>query len=311
MVERTTDRALAPPRENERVNPVRVPRYLAKTAARQDRVDVREWVADLPGVVADLADRWALRVGEPYEPGGQCSWVAPAVDEAGDELVLKVGWWHAESAHEADALRFWDGDAAVRLHAAQVCGGTSALLLERCAPGTPLGRSMPEPDQDVVVADLLRRLWRQPAGDHPFRPLATMCDEWAAEFESDLADGPTGIDPALARDAMALLRELPRSADRAVLLCTDLHGGNILAAQREPWLVIDPKPYLGDPAYDPVQHMLNCRDRLYEDPVGFTGRMAALLDLDPVRLRRWLFARCAQESPDQPAFYPVAVRLAP
>jgi hypothetical protein len=51
-----------------------------------------------------------------------------------------------------------------------------------------------------------------------------------------------------------------------VLLCTDLHGDNILAAQRELWLVIDPKPYVGDPAYDLLQHMLNCEDRLAAAP---------------------------------------------
>jgi streptomycin 6-kinase len=46
-----------------------------------------------------------------------------------------------------------------------------------------------------------------------------------------------------------LFRSLPCSADRSALLCTDIHPGNILASQREPWLAIDPKPYLGDPTY--------------------------------------------------------------
>ena len=30
----------------------------------------------------------------------------------------------------------------------------------------------------------------------------------------------------------------------------DLHFENVLAAEREPWLAIDPKPLLGDPAFD-------------------------------------------------------------
>jgi streptomycin 6-kinase len=46
-----------------------------------------------------------------------------------------------------------------------------------------------------------------------------------------------------------------------VLLCTDLHADNILAALRAPWLVIDPKPYAGDPAYDVRQHMRAARIR--------------------------------------------------
>lgn len=94
-----------------------------------------------------------------------------------------------------------------------------------------------------------------------------------------------------------------------MLLATDLHAGNVLAAERQPWLLIDPKPYVGDPTYDPLQHMLNCKQRLHADPAGLAGRMADLLGLNPLRLRRWLFARCVQESPDEPALADVARRI--
>jgi len=96
-----------------------------------------------------------------------------------------------------------------------------------------------------------------------------------------------------------------------VLLCTDLHPDNVLASPREPWLMIDPKPYVGDPTYDPVQHMLNFPARLSADPSGFVKRMAGLLDLNANRLRQWLFARCVHESIDQPHLRGVAVNLAP
>jgi streptomycin 6-kinase len=96
-----------------------------------------------------------------------------------------------------------------------------------------------------------------------------------------------------------------------VLLCTDLHGDNILAAQRAPWLVIDPKPYVGDPAYDVLQHMLNCEDRLAADPAAGAARMAGLAGLDAGRVRQWLFARSVQESAGWPLMREVARRLAP
>jgi hypothetical protein len=79
------------------------------------------------------------------------------------------------------------------------------------------------------------------------------------------------IDPGLAKAGIALLRELPLAAAGQVLLATGLPGDNILAAQREPWLVIDPKPYVGDPACDLLQHMLNGGDRLAAHPAGPTG----------------------------------------
>lgn len=136
-----------------------------------------------------------------------------------------------------------------------------------------------------------------------------MCDAWAVEFDRRRADTPGVLDPGLARAGSDLLRSLPATADQQVLLCTDLHARNILAAQREPWLVIDPKPYAGDPTYDAVQHLLNC-ERLFTDPVRLVHRMAGLLGLDADRLSRWLFARCVQEAIDEPALSNVAVRLA-
>ena len=138
-----------------------------------------------------------------------------------------------------------------------------------------------------------------------------MCDQWAAEFADKLAACPDALDGGLARAGMALFRELPATAGRSVVLCTDLHGENVLAAQREPWLVIDPKPYVGDPTYDVVQHMVTCEQRLAADPHGFAQRMADLLGLDTQRLTWWLFARCVQESIDQPALRAVAACLAP
>ncbi len=289
-----------------------VPRYLAETASRED--GLREWIAGLPGIVAGLADRWSLSVGEPFQPGGQCSWTAPASRPDGAELVLKVGFRFpgGEERDEAAGLRVWDGNGAVRLHDCE-SESVYALLIERCVPGTPLGRVLPEPEQDLVVTGLLRRLWAQPHEGYAFRPLAQMCQAWADAFEAEYATAgaPGRLDPGLARAGIALFRELPTTADRQVLLCTDLHGDNVLAARREPWLVIDPKPYVGDPAYDVLQHMLNCEDRLAADPAALAARMAGLAGVDAARVRQWLFARSVQESPSSLLMRQVARRLAP
>ena len=290
-----------------------VPLYLTQTAAREPAV--REWIGCLPQIVAGLADRWSLSVGEPFQPGGQCSWTAPATGPDGAELVLKVGFRFPgeEERDEAAGLRIWNGNGAVRLQAAWESESGYALLLERCVPGTPLGQVLPESEQDRVVAGLLRRLWAQPHAGYAFRPLAQMCQAWANAFEAEYATaGAAGqVDPGLARAGIALFRELPATADSRVLLCTDLHGDNVLAARREPWLVIDPKPYLGDPAYDLLQHMLNCEDRLAADPAGLAARMAGLAGVDAARVRQWLFARAVQESICSPLMREVARRLAP
>ncbi|MGH9116386.1 MAG: aminoglycoside phosphotransferase family protein [Acidimicrobiales bacterium] len=284
---------------------------LPKNLVEASKADGRQaWLSTVPQTVRAMRRRWALEVGQPFQPGGQTAWVAPARAANGDDVVLKVEWRHIDAANEADALRAWNGGGAVRVHAAEdFDDSTIVLLIERCSPGTMLALR-PEPEQDVVIAELLPRLWLTPAPGHPFRSLQVMCDEWADEFEEKRAAGRVGLDPGLARDGIELLRALPETADRNVLLCTDLHAENVLAARREPWLVIDPNPYVGDPTYDAVQHVLNCGERLLADPAGLARRMADLLGLDPQRLVLWLFARCVQESPDWPGLDEAARRLA-
>jgi streptomycin 6-kinase len=268
-----------------------IPERLAATCrATPER---RAWLAQLPNTVRHLQDRWSLSLHAPFDGNEvSCAWVAPAVRGDGTRAVLKLGMPHMEGAHEIQALRFWDGDPTVHLLDADE--DRNAMLLERCESGTVL-RHLPKPDQDVVIAGLLRRLWRVPAAPHPFRPLATMTAHWANETLADAARWP---DAGLVQASLHLFEELPRSSPTHVLLATDLHAGNVLRAQHEPWLVIDPKPFVGDPGYDATQHLFNCEERLYANPDGTIHRFANLLEVDAERVRLWMFARAAAESRD-------------
>ncbi len=253
----------------------------------------RAWLAQVPSIVEELQARWSLTLDQPFDGDEvSCSWVAPVRCQDGTRAILKLGMPHMEGEQEIQALRFWDGDPAVYL--LQADESLNALLLERCAPGTPL-RQLPEPEQDVIMARLLRRLWRTPPAPHPFRPLAAMVAQWSAETIAEIQRWP---DPGLVQAGLRVFAELARPAATDVLLATDLHAGNVLRAQREPWLVIDPKPFVGDPAYDATQHLLNCEDRLRADLDGTIRRFADLLELDYARVRLWLFARAAAESRD-------------
>jgi streptomycin 6-kinase len=256
-----------------------------------------EWIAALPDRVEELTERWGLDIGTPFEPGGNCSWVAPATDPDGCEVVLKVAWLHTEALHEAEGLAALGGHGAVEVYAFEhLSGDTTAMLLERCRPGTEL-RGRPETEQHVVVTDLLRSVWAVdlPSG-HPFRPLSVMADDWVVRAEARLAADAGRLDAGLAREGLALFSELSRTGPTEVLLFTDLHAGNVLSGQRRPWLLIDPKPYVGDPHYDVLQHLLNCDESLQADPIGLLTEVADLAGLDAGRVRRWLFARCVQES---------------
>ncbi|HEV2361117.1 MAG TPA: aminoglycoside phosphotransferase family protein [Acidimicrobiales bacterium] len=283
-----------------------LPSNLVEGAARDGRDD---WIATLPSVVGELVDRWALDLGSPFQPGGQTAWVAPALSPEHGPVVLKVGWRHFEADDEAEGLRFWDGGGVVQLHESLELETCHALLLERCVPGTPLS-ARPEPEQDGVVARILNGLWRDVGSTNPFRTLQVMCDRWADSFEQKAIANAT-VDPGLARTGAQLFRDLPGTAERAVVLATDLHAGNILSAERAPWLAIDPKPFVGDPAYDLLQHMLNCPARLQSAVGDFARRMADLAGVGHERLLQWLFARCIVESLQWPELLNVAGALRP
>jgi streptomycin 6-kinase len=263
------------------------------------------WLTRLPDAIRDLQRRWTLTLEQPFDGDDvSCAWVAAATLPTGTPVVLKLGMPHMEAEDEIAGLRFWNGDPTVRLLDAD--DDLGAMLLERCEPGTPL-RSLPESDQHIVIANLLRRLWRGPSTAYPFRPLAMMLEYWSAEA---LAHGSDGMDIGLVRDGVGLFRELAVPTADDVLLATDLHAGNVLRAEREPWLAIDPKPFIGDPAYDVTQHLLNCQSCLLSDPHHTIERVADLAGVDRHRAQLWLFARAAT-AVDNESLRDLARRLAP
>jgi streptomycin 6-kinase len=272
---------------------VRIPSSLAANCLTTP--ELTAWLDRLPDVIQRLEQRWALTPDTPLdgeEPS--CSYVTAVRAANGMPAVLKMAMPHMEGEHEIQGLRFWDGDPTVRL--LEFDDELGAMLLERCLPGSPL-RALAEDDQDVVISGLLRRLWRQPQKPPPFRPLSTLTRYWANETRSQIEQQPD-IDMGLVRAGLQLFEGLPGNATRTALLATDLHAGNVVRAEREPWLVIDPKPFVGDPAYDATQHLLNCRTRLRSHPDKTIRNFADLAEIDYERVRLWTFARAAAEPRD-------------
>ena len=201
---------------------------------------------------------------------------------AGEGAVLKVQRPHRESEHEAAALELWDGDGAVRLLARD--DERHALLLERCEPGTFLSRS---PDAVDVLIGLLPRLWKNADG---FR---TLEDEAAHWLEHDLAHCRH------ADLAAGLIRELAPTQGGQVLVHQDLHGDNVLAARREPWLVIDPKPLAAEREFA-VAPIVRSGELGHSrrEALGRLDRLCAELGLDRERARGWTIVQTVAWSDD-------------
>lgn len=272
-----------------------VPQDMARSVSQWWGPAGRAWLSALPELVARAEVRWSIRIGRAYSPGGATAFVAPGVQTDGTPVVVKIAFPHREARHEAAALALYDGDGAVRLIADDP--DDHVLVLEQCQPGCPLADACLD-DQLAVATGLLRRLWKPVPLDAPFESLADLTADWADLVDQRWEELRPAWDRSVVVEGATLLRELP-AFPTAVLLHQDFHPGNVLAARREPWLVIDPNPVVGDPAFDTVQLVTNIGELLAaDDPVAaFRRRVAALaglLDLDAWRIRAWVHARAVE-----------------
>lgn len=238
----------------------------------------------------DLVERWELVEDGPAQHGfGAIVW--PVRTKAGLPAALKIGWPHEEAEHEHLALRAYDGDGAVRLHTADP--HHFALLLERADSSRDLN-SVPVLEACEIIATLYGRLHR-PALPQ-LRLLSDQAAGWAARLRK-LHDHPA-VPRRLIDQAAALAADFATDpATDGFIVHTDLHYFNVLAAEREPWLVIDPKPLSGDPCFEIAPLLWN---RVEE--AAATGNIRhALLErlftvvdtagLDEDRVRNWVIVR--------------------
>jgi streptomycin 6-kinase len=246
----------------------------------------RSWIDSLPRLVEECAQAWSLRVRTPC-PDSHVSLVLPVDRADATPAVLKIQFPHRECEHEAAALRTWRGDGAVQLLAHDAA--RHALLLERCTPGTHL-RELSAEDALLVLVDLLPCLWK-PASE-PIGTLAQEAAHWQRSLPQSWERAAHPFERELLDAALRALETLPGSQGQLVLLHQDLHADNVLRAEREPWLVIDPKPLMGEREFGVAPIV-----RSYELGHGEAAvlhrldRVCRALGLDRERARRWTLAQ--------------------
>lgn len=251
------------------------------------------WLDALPGRTAALLAEWQLTQDGPARHG-RCALVLPVRTPEAEPAALTLTWPHREAEHEHLALQHWHGDGAVRLIRADP--HRWALLLERA--GTRDLSSVDDVAACGIVGDLLARIHR-PAPPQ-LRRLSEVLRGWTDRLAALPRSAP--LPHRLVTQAVGLGREL--AADPltdGTCLHTDAHYANVLAGEREPWLLIDPKPLSGDPHYEPTPLLTN---RWAEAVAGgvrptLRARLAAVVDalgLDPDRARDWVVVRSMCEA---------------
>jgi streptomycin 6-kinase len=194
-----------------------------------------------------------------------------------------------ESDFEHLALQHWHGNGTVLLLRADP--RRRAMLLERLHPRdlTTIG----DLEACEVVAGLYGRI-HVPALPQ-LRKVTSYVERWTADLEALPRDAP--IPRRLREQCVSLVRDLVADpASVGVIIHGDLHHHNVLAADREPWLVIDPKPMSGDPHYEPAPMLWNRWDEIVAGNAreNLRRRFHTLVDvagLDEDRARDWVVVR--------------------
>lgn len=269
------------------------PESFVSTNIEERGLEGVEWLKRLPSILADCEQRWSLKLGPPFQALSY-NYAAPAVRSNGSSLVVKVCVPDKEFISEVEALRLYDGVGAAQLYEFDIDLG--AMLLERLAPGIMLSSVGSDEEAIAVAASVMRKIWHSPPAQHHFLHVS----DWARGIEKLRAQFNGGSGPfpeRLVQKAESLFAGLLASMDAPVVLHGDLHHFNILSAQRQPWLAIDPKGIVGEPAYETGAFIRNPIPGIYSAP-----NLARLLDrrirlfaedlgFDPARIYGWATAQ--------------------
>jgi streptomycin 6-kinase len=260
------------------------PREFAAAGHREGRA----WVADLPALFDAVCQRWDLVAEEGATQTGYRAVVLP-VRRGGESYVLKLAWPADRTVAETRALATWNGQGAVQLFEADTAVGV--LLLERLDSRRTL-HDLALTEAAVVAGRLLQRLAvPAPSG---FRSLHRVASDIAHSLNARQERLGYPVPKAWLETAHALAEQFTHRADTRFLVHADLHYGNVLTGEREPWLAIDPKPIAGEPEHA-VAELLWARADEADGADGVRSLLALLVDsgaLDADRARRWAIVRC-------------------
>ena len=278
-------------------------KFADRTIAREGEAG-RAWIDRLPAVVASYLERWALTTDGPVMHG-YMGIAVPVVRAGGERAVLKVGWQEGDVNWEVRALAAWGGRGAIQLLEGDEPAGV--LLVERLDPARS-ARELHGVEAAAVLGRICRRL-AVPAPPGTPR-VADQAARWVEELPREWERLGRPFPRAQVDEAVATCRDLgPGQPD--LLLHGDLVFDNVLRAEREPWLAIDPDGLAGEPAFDSAQFLTNRWSELTAQPdlrAAVRARLVAFAEgagVDVERARRWAQTRnvseaiwCREHQPD-------------
>lgn len=270
-----------------------LPETVSRMAVETRGPSGRAWLNRLPRILEECAEAWSLTVDQPF-PRLSYNYVVPVTRSDGTSLVLKVCFPDEDFRNEANALQYFQGRGCARL--VDVDQKRGALLLERLRPGLSLQNVTDDERATSIATQVMRKLWYPLPRVTPYPTIA----DWVkgmARRSPPLVEATPDFPARWIRHALVLYGELASNSDELVVLHGDLHHANILSAERDGWLAIDPKGLVGERACEPSVLLINALPKKHEVPKikpileRRVRQLAEELELDRERIRAWGIVR--------------------
>ena len=247
-----------------------------------------QWLNELPRVIKEIEENWSLKVEKPF-PNLSYNFVAPCICKDGAVLKIALPLNNPEIFNEASFLNVLDGKGAVKLLKSDE--NHRAILLEKLTPGKHL-KELYQNDETKpleIAIKIQREIIKKMPEDSAFKRL----EDWFKGFDKA---ANTVFPREFIAKAHEFYKELSRSSNK-FLIHGDLHHENILSAEREPFLAIDPKGIIGDIGYEISvflnNHLwwlasdANLKEKLNQAVLQFSEAF----EIEPRDLRKWAFAQ--------------------
>lgn len=245
---------------------ITVPKALSESTISREGETGRVWIESLPDLIDTYLRRWDCAPDGPVTHGGVAVIVPVALRQAqgadgdGTRAIIKISPPHPGNVGESAALDVWQGNGAVRM--LQRDDAKFAMLLERVESETL--HSLPDAEDALVVAGLLARRLAVPAPPG-ITHLRDTTPKWEEQTRQQARDLDHGMPARVIDAAIDTIREV--GTDQTTTMAHgDLHFGNVLRSDRQPWLAIDPKGYAGTMAFDSATIIRSRPDELLAAP---------------------------------------------
>jgi len=200
------------------------------------------WLDDLKNIIANTEKTYNLS-NIKVLPNLSFNYTTTARQNNEQNIIVKFCLPGDEADNEIDALNAMSSDGIVQLIDYDKKQGV--LLLEECLPGNTLASVDDEHKATRIIANIIKKIQKPKADDHCF----PSTHDWFKRLESKV-ELPSGFQSSHLDKAKNIAMALHQNMGEPVLLHGDLHHFNILSAQRQPWLAIDPKGVIGPPEYE-------------------------------------------------------------